>query len=87
VQAFRMAGHACEISTYEYGGMIACVARESSVTRQGQRVLIGLESAGRYNESEVGGEITPDGPDSTPLQGDKAAAFLKAFAQPKRASR
>ena len=87
VNAFRKAGHACEISTYEYGGMIACVARRSSVTRAGQRVLIRLESAGRYNESEVEGEVTPDGPDSKPLQGDEAVAFLKAFAQPARASR
>jgi hypothetical protein len=87
VNAFRKAGHACEISTYEYGGMIACVARASSVTREGQRVLIGLENAGRYNESEVEGEIRPDGPESKALQGSEAAAFLNVFAQVKRTSR
>jgi hypothetical protein len=87
LDSFRKAGHRCEVSTYEYGGMIACHARESAITRQGQRVLIGLENAGRHNESEVEGDIRPDGPDSKPLQSDEAAAFLKALAHGKRASR
>ena len=58
----RKAGRRYVVSTYEYGGALTCRTRAGRLTREGQHVIVDLRTAGRFNETELEGEIRPDGP-------------------------
>src|ERR671916_718745 len=79
VVKFRKAGHRCIVSTYEYGGALTCRTRAGRLTREGQHVIVDLRTAGRFNETELEGEIRPDGVKSRVLQGPDALRFLNAL--------
>ena len=78
----RKAGHRYVVSTYEYGGALTCRTRAGRLTREGQHVIVDLRTAGRFNETELEGEIRPDGLNSRVLQGPDALRFLNALAAP-----
>jgi hypothetical protein len=86
VDRFRKAGHECVVSTYEYGGALTCRTRAGRLTREGQQVIVDLQTAGRFNETELECEIRPDGVNSQVLQGPEALELLNALAPPRRIS-
>lgn len=71
MQALRRAKHACELSTYDYGGNITCT------TLSGKRVYIGISAVPtRSPEFASVADIRPDGVNSAYLPKSEFAAFM-----------
>ena len=69
-QGLQKAGHRCELSTYEYGGLIDCQ------TSAGKRVLIDLEAEPTLAPEFARATVRPDGVNSKELAGSEVARFL-----------
>jgi hypothetical protein len=69
-QGLQQAGHRCELSTYEYGGLIDCRASA------GNRVLIALVAEPTLAPEFARATVRPDGVNSKELAGSAVAPFL-----------
>ena len=63
LQNLQKAGHRCELSTYEYGGLIDCQ------TRTGKRVLIDLAADPTHAPEFAQAVVRPDGINSKEIAG------------------
>jgi hypothetical protein len=72
-QSLQKAGHRCELSTYEYGGLIDCQ------TRADKRVLIDLVAEPTHGPEFARAAVRPDGVNSKELASSEVAPFLESL--------
>jgi hypothetical protein len=73
LQNLQKAGHRCELSTYEYGGLIDCQ------TRSGKRVLIDLADDPTHAPAFAQAVVRPDGINSKEISGPDVVPFLASL--------
>ena len=73
LQGLEKAGHRCELSTYEYGGLIDCQ------TSAGKRVLIHLVAEPTLAPEFARATVRPDGVNSKELAGSEVGPFLTSL--------
>jgi len=76
LQNLQKAGHRCELSTYEYGGLIDCQ------TRSGKRVLIDLADDPTHAPEFAQAVVRPDGINSKEISGPDVVPFLASLIAP-----
>jgi hypothetical protein len=73
LENLQKAGHRCELSTYEYGGLIDCQ------TRSGNRVLIDLADDPTHAPEFAQAVVRPDGVNSKEITGPDVVPFLASL--------
>jgi hypothetical protein len=73
LESLQKAGHHCELSTYEYGGLIDCQ------TRAEKRVLIDLVAEPTHGPEFARATVRPDGVNSKELANSEIAPFLASL--------
>jgi hypothetical protein len=73
LQSLQKAGHRCELSTYEYGGLIDCQ------TRAEKRVLIDLVAEPTHGPEFARATVRPNGVNSKELASSEITPFLASL--------